>query len=171
MIEYNGARRPDLSVRRIYEALGDYCFSRPTGMWNIMEIHNYNRNRKWYFGQNCYEYLVERALALEMNDIHIQDYHLMWEHKKHLRNIIQYLLEKEYIYDNTVMDGIEEIVRETLSPRNMVLKYAMSGQNSIKEKTAEKYKRIREKEGKVIYAVLTELEKCDMERLMWKNEE
>jgi len=171
LIGYNGEKRPDLSVRRIYEALGDYYFSRPTGMWNIMEIRNFNRNRRWYFGQECYEYLAEQALALEMNDTHIQDYHLMWEHKRHLGNIFRYLLEKEYIYDNTVAEGIDEIASETLSARNMVLKYAMSGQELIKGKVAEKYKRIREKEGKVIYTVLTELEKCDMERLMWKNEE
>lgn len=168
LIKYRGDFCPDLSVKRIYEGLSDYYECRPTGMWNIMHINNYNRNRKWYFGQECFEYIEIKIRELDW--FSIQDFHLMWEHKVHLRNVFEYLIEMQYIHDAEAVCEMDSIAQKTLCARNLITKYNTTGKSSIKDSIIEQYKNIRENESKLIYRVIRQLEKCDMERLMHQNE-
>ena len=169
LMEYIPGWRPDLSIKRVYEALDDYYNCKPTGMWNIMEIRNYNRSVDWYFGINCYEYLANKMNNLQSSKIIIQDFHLMWEHKKHLKKIFEYLLEKEYISDYSVLTRMERIVNNSLIARNIVLKYWISGEQNLVKKVIGIYNQMKEEESKIIFDVLIQLGKCDMERMMWKS--
>lgn len=167
LIEYRNGVCLDLSVRRIYEGLIDYYECKPTGMWNIMEIRNFNRNRNWFFGQKCYEYLEEQILKL--NYYPIQDYQLMWEHKKHFESVLEYLIGAKYIYDESTVQIAKENADQALCARNLILKYNMTGDYSIKQRVIEHYKEIRQKESELFYKVIKQLELCDMERLMCQN--
>lgn len=168
LIKYTGDI-PDLSVWRIYEALNDYYNCTPTGMWNIMEIRNYNRNKKWFFGIDCYEYIINKIINIDFRNTDIQDFHLIWEHKKHLKSIIEYLLDRKYIFDPTLSDQIDAIINLALIARNLILKSIIYESSDTREKLIGKYKRLREEEQKLIVNLLRQLKKCDMERLMNKN--
>lgn len=169
LITYTGENLPDLSVQRIYEALDDYYNCKPTGMWNIMEIRNYNRNRTWFFGLSCYEYMTKKVTDSDFTKLSIQDFHLMWEHKKHLKRIIEYLLEKEYISDSSHLEKINKIIKLALTARNLVLKAFMSEQPNIKERIIALYEQQKKIEKQLIFCLLTQLKECDMERLMFQN--
>lgn len=169
LITYTGSELPDLSVRRIYESLDDYYKSRPTGMWNIMEIRNYNRNRDWYFGLTCYDYLIKKITDSSLEELSIHDFHLMWEHKKHIKQIIEYLLEKEYLYDNSHLETIETIIKLAITARNLVLKAHVAEKSNIKERIISLYKQQKELEKKMLSSLLAQLSKCDMNRLMHQN--
>ena len=168
LLEFDQSVRLNLSVQRILEALKDYQDCRPTGMWNIMSVRNYNRNRRWYFGQDCYEYMINQTQNLQPQNARIQDYHLLWEHKKHLKSIFSYLLEKEYISDSEsgILQGMEEVVQQALCARNLVLKYRLTGREDIKSRVEAIYRQVWEIENALISEVIEKLKVCDMERLM-----
>lgn len=132
LIEFYNEEPQVFNLQRVLDSFRDYISSNPTSLWNTMEFRNVYGEFKWYFGLQCYDYMLNRIGCMNINNIYIQDFHLMWEHKKHLKRIISYLTEKNYISDKMAMTKLDFIENQALIARNLVLKYSISGKESIK---------------------------------------
>lgn len=165
LIRYKPDGCPELSVQRIIEGLSDYLYCRPTGMWNIMEVRNFNRNRIWYFGLDCYDYIINEIKDVDMH-VRIQDFHVLWEHKTHLKYVFQYLVEKKYINTPSIVDRMGRLSNDTLKARDLILKYKISGDDQIKKRVIEIYRKAKTEEERMISDVISNLDKCNRNNLM-----
>lgn len=160
LIEYYKEEPQSFNLKRVVDSFNDYILSRPTTLWNTMEIRNRYGNRKWYFGLTCYDYMIEKLYIMNKNNIYIQDFHLMWEHKKYLKKIILYLIEKNYIIDDiSTINQIDSLVSNALIARNSVIKFYISEKEYIKESIINLYTKMAKDEEKLIMSLIEQLEK------------
>lgn len=157
LIEYYNEEPYFFNIQKVLDSFCDYVLSKPTTIWNVMEIRNTYGKRKWYFGLECYQYMIKRIYDMDTNNIYIQDFHLMWEHKKHLVKIITFLLENNYITDQTVILQMESIVKCALSARNLALKYSISGKESIKENIIKIYLQMAIDEKELLISLIRQI--------------
>ena len=157
LLEYYNKELRRFNIHRVYDSLCDYLEARPTAMWNTLEFRNKYGEEQWYFGMNCYEYMIYRIEQLSLPNTHIQDFHLMWEHKKHLKRVIDYLINNNYIYYNLILEGINDIVRDALISRNLVVKYCLTNDKNVQSDIINKYYAIKTNEKKVLEYVVDSL--------------
>lgn len=158
LIEFYNEEPQLFNLKRVLDSFYDYILSRPTIMWNTIEFRNVYGEKKWYFGLECYDYILQQIYHMNPSNIYIQDFHLMWEHKKHLRRLISFLIEKKYIIDKTVTIQIDSIVKAALIARNLVLKYEISGKEDIKEKIVKIYSKMAIDEKKLLTSLIKQIE-------------
>lgn len=158
LLEFYSEEPQEFNLKRVLESFYDYILSRPTSMWNTIEFRNVYGEKKWYFGLECYEYILQQVYDMDQNNIYIQDFHLMWEHKKHLRRIIIFLLEQRYIIDKNVIIQIDTIEKDALVVRNLVLKYGISGKEDIKENIIRICSKMAIAEKELLTALIEQIE-------------
>lgn len=122
MISFDKRDGKEFSYPRVVQSLKDYYQSVPTSLWNTMEFRNDYGVEEWYFGMDCYKYLKKRIETLSVRNCHIQDFHLLWEHKKHLQRVLYYCKSKEFIKQEIDMGILEKNIRRSLELRNILLK-------------------------------------------------
>lgn len=158
LIEFYNEEPQGFNLQRVLDSFRDYILSNPTSLWNTMEIRNGYGKYKWYFGLQCYDYMLNRIEGMNINNIYIQDFHLMWEHKKHLGRIVSYLLEKNYISDKMTIIQLDTIENQALIARNLVLKYSISGKESIKRDIIRIYSQMAVEEKELIILLIEQIE-------------
>lgn len=158
LIEFYNEEPQSFNLQRVLDSLHDYVSSKPTNLWNTMEFRNVYGELKWYFGLQCYDYMLKRVECMNIDNIYIQDFHLMWEHKKHLKRIISYLIEKKYISDKMAITQLDSIEKQALIARNLVLKYSISGKESIKGDIIRIYSQMAVDEKELIVSLINQIE-------------
>lgn len=158
LIEFSKDKTSTFNLKRVLDSFNDYVLSKPTSLWNTMELRNTYGTKKWYFGLECYDYILQRVCNMNKDSIYIQDFHLMWEHKKHLRRIIAFLMEKNYIADKGAVLQIQSIEKNALIARNLVLKYSISGKESIKEDIVMIYSQMAIEEKELMISLIKNIE-------------
>lgn len=164
LIEYYDKQPQNFILIRFLDSLRDYIMSKPTSLWNTMEMRRIYGSSKWYFGLDCYYYMIQRIRNMNVNNVFIQDLHLMWEHKKHLAKVVSYLLDQKYITDSTMLSQFELLANKALSARNLVLKYRITGLESIKGKVIDIYLKMMEEEKELIQTLINEIDKTMYEK-------
>lgn len=159
LIEYYDKAPKGFLLKRFLDSLQDYVMSRPTTLWNNMEMTLPYGSSKWYFGLDCYHYLINRIGEMNVNTVFIQDMHLLWEHKKHLAKAVSYLLEHGYITDRDMLPQFERMAKNALNARNLMLKYRISGAEESKEKVQALYSDMMEAEKVLIQELIGQIEK------------
>jgi len=157
LLEYYDKEPRGFNVQRVYDSLCDYLEARPTTMWNTLEFRDKYGEEQWYFGISCYKYMLYRIEHLSFPTTHIQDFHLMWEHKKQLKRVIDYLINNNYIFSDFKLEGINSIVRDALISRNLVIKFLLTNDINIQSDIINKYNDIRSKEELILEYVISSL--------------
>lgn len=158
LIEFYNEEPRYFNLQRVRDSFLDYISAKPTSLWNTMEFRNVYGEFKWYFGLQCYDYMMNRVEHMNTRNIRIQDFHLMWEHKKHLGRIISFLLEKDYISDKMVTLQIDSLEKQALCARNLVLKYSISGKECIKGNIVKIYSQMAIEEKKLMISLIKQIE-------------
>lgn len=157
LIEFYNKEPQGFNLKRVVDSFCDYISSKPTSMWNTLEFRNVYGEKKWYFGMECYDYILQQVNHMNTNNIYIQDFHLIWEHKKHLRRIISYMMGKAYITDKTLIKQVDNIEKDALIARNLVIKYGISGEEGIKEKIVKIYTKMVADEKKIMISLIRQV--------------
>lgn len=139
--------------KRVKDTLIDYLNSRPTVCCNVQDFR-WEYGKSWHtFGISCYQYIHKRIDLLN-EFIVLSDYHIIWEHKKHLKDTLNYLMEKGFVKNELIISKrISEIIQKSLVARNLVLKYSVQHNDEIKKKLHLIYREIETTE----YYFLNEL--------------
>lgn len=122
----------NFNINRVIDSFSDYICAKATTEWNIMDCRDKYAEPKLVFGLECYNSLKERVLNTKPQYVYIQDFHLLWEHKKQIRKICLYLSEKKFINAIDFICVLDEICESSLIIRNMMIKYSISGKETIK---------------------------------------
>lgn len=143
-MSYNKMEENKFCFSRVIDSFEDYYKGKPTCKWNVMEFRDEYEEHDWYFGIDCYHYLLESMEINSINNIGIQDYHLLWEHKKHILRVINYCKDNGYIKNTFSTQQMECIIKKCLEIRNLIIKSKISSRSDEKEKILMKIREIQE---------------------------
>lgn len=113
------------------------------------------------FGINTYSYLYQ-YLELLIDDktwSNILPLHTLWEHKKCLHALINYLISTKHLLHSDSLQTISEIEQEACICRNVFLKFSVNGKKNELENIINKINRIEAIEHSVLSSVLSQLKK------------
>lgn len=155
MIEYDCNEHQEFSLERVRDSLLCYINGIPTSVWNNMEYRNiiYGK-QKWYFGLNCYEFIHRKVDELRDGNQKIQNFHLIYDHKAYLIELVRYLIEKGYITDANYLRELEIMKKKALTGRNLVLKYRIRKEEDIIFRLHNIYKEIESVEKEVLIKIV-----------------
>lgn len=86
--QYYGRDIKSFNLKRVQDSLKDYIRSKATIEWNTMDCRDNYADPKLVFGLECYDYLKYRVMDAQLGNVYIQDFHLLWEHKKHIKKYV-----------------------------------------------------------------------------------
>ncbi len=159
--QYYGKCKQTFNFDRVHDSFQDYLNSKATAGWSIMDCtRDPYAAPRLKFGIECYDYLKNRVIHTRPEDVYIQDFHLLWEHKKHIRKICSYLLEHELIWDADIIEVLESLCSEALLIRNLMVKYMVSGKNQLKITVVSKLDQLEQNEKCVLERVLQNMKDC-----------
>jgi len=161
LIEFDKEETTKFSISRLKNSLLDYINGRATTEWNVIEYRNcYEDSKKrWLYGIDCYSYLKERLESIKHNT-ELQDYHLLWEHKKHMLKILEYVYKSQYIGDNQYIEiyrKMTDACQKAMIVRNLLIKYKLNSDDSILKRSGEYLDLIKASELECIELFIKEL--------------
>lgn len=127
--------------RRLAGFLSDYLYSR--------NHYRDSNNMKNAYGLETYEYIMEYIRHLESglisNDIRLL--HLLWEHKKSMAFKIHFFAKHKLLeVDNSLLEQVDLIEKQSLIIRNMQLKNQLKNDKSLFKRINEIIFEIKERE-------------------------
>lgn len=159
--QYYDKCKQSFNLDRVQDSFQDYLNSNATAGWSTMDC---TRDKyaapRFKFGLECYDYLKNRVINTRPEDVYIQDFHLLWEHKKHIRKICLYLLEQEFIWDTGLIEVLDGLCKEALIIRNLMVKYMVSGKKQLQISVITKLERLEQSEKCVLERVLQNIKDC-----------
>ncbi len=122
-----------------------------------------NRFDDTVFGLKVYDKVLDRInkqMASEEPDYDIRALHVMYDHKVLMYDRIKYLMANDYMdYDQALLDEYEEVVKNILSARNLLIKISVNDDVSQAVRFKTYFDIAREKEEAVLNQVVERLEK------------
>lgn len=112
------------------------------------------------YGIHVYQYLYQYLdSAFEQKSrISILPFHLLWEHKKVILSLINYLIVHNYIHDlSKLVDRYMEVERTAFAFRNSIMKFRRTNDWNIVKRLTVKIKNIESIEHDVLSEVLDQL--------------
>ena len=121
--------------KRVKDTLKDYLNSKPTVCSNVQDFKWEYGETYHCFGISCYKY-IHKKINLLNTTISFADFHIVWEHKRHLANTLNYMINRRMIIDNknVLYKTISDITNKALCGRNLAIKCSIKYDDAIKEK-------------------------------------
>lgn len=134
-------------ISALKESLNDYLTSR-----NSSNKFNMFRNTNDHvYGLAVYsslDHFIEKTI-IQMNRLDIRMFHLIWEHKKNMNIRVNFLVNNQnYEFDKNLIEKLNNIEKEALLIRNLVLKFNITKDEKLITKIREKLKVLMFKEAK-----------------------
>ena len=121
-----------------------------------------NRFNDTTFGVEVYDKVLERInyqMSLEEPDFDVRALHVMYDHKVLMLERIKYLMANGYLnYDEDLIKSYEEVVKNMLAARNLLLKISLNGNTSEASRFKTYFNIAKEKEVAVLLEVLSRLD-------------
>lgn len=160
-----------LNIRLIYEQLGEYLRS---------ESSNNDQNRfftpdrdPYAYGIACYDYLIEHFLILKNNPESLvranppRQLHLLWEHKKMLKNRVAYLQnENKLPLDESLLLGFLELEELAHQSRNLYAEHIVKGIPHIHDRIKQNLEDMRDRELELIPQLMKQLKQHHSDLLL-----
>lgn len=142
------------SHSRVVRSMQDYLQGKPVTCWNCDNLHGRSDIDKWKFGIDTYEFLNEKVSTLNVDISRAnQIFTLLWDHKKQMCRIIEYLkLEKFY-------DDMTELMEKAKILRNLYLKYIVKRDVAILNKMHEILGALEKCERKIFPEIIVSITK------------
>lgn len=137
------------SPHRLTDSLADYLNGRGTTSWNVLEYDDLYENGGWKFGIDVYDYLIENLEERKLENIHIQDYYLLWEHKEQLERILKYL-KNEVAENELLLKEIKIISQKIYIARNFIIKCMIKNSFASSGRLIAELKEIKKRERSFI---------------------
>lgn len=113
------------SPNKVKESITNYLNGKPNDSWNNDNMHGPFKNEEgWEFGINTYKFLHMRICKSELSRGN-QIFTSLWDHKKHMCKIIEYLNLREYY------EVMHILINNAVILRNLYLKYMITEQENI----------------------------------------
>ena len=121
-----------------------------------------NRFSDTTFGVEVYDRALERIekqMAKDEPDFDIRALHIMYDHKVLMLERIKYLMANGYLnYDEDLIKSYEEVVKNILAARNLLIKISISEDVSEASRFKTYFNLAKEKEVAVLLEVLSRLD-------------
>mgnify|MGYP000951494381 CR=1 FL=1 len=152
LIKFDNTRYRKFKLERIKDSLTDYLEGRGTTTWNTAEFREIYK--PFTYGINCYEFIKNQIEIMNDRQVGIQPFHLEWEHKKHIRRIVDYMITNNMINKPESYMRITELEELSLMGRNLVIKYEITKQKGILGKLTHLYNKIADIEKDVYLEII-----------------
>lgn len=145
------------NLEYVVEQLKDYVF--PIRMKEKINTYRYLSYAGNTFGIDIYNELIKN-IRIVMNDQKItrldhRHYQILWEHKKCMLLRIEYLTDMGLLKnDADIRKNYNEIEKESLIARNLILKYNITNNNPLLESLISHVIKISETEKQIILKLL-----------------
>lgn len=143
----------DLSLLNIW--LNDYLRSVDSSFRYRPLIYSYgfnSENGDLRYGISVYicleEYLESVKIGQSSRDI--RPFHILWEHKRIMAERIKYLIDNAYIEDDGLLEKAEQLEKNVLSIRNLLLKHFMMKTDIPEQHMKEKLLAAKEKDIELV---------------------
>ncbi|REK76010.1 hypothetical protein [Paenibacillus paeoniae] len=160
-----------LNIRLIYEQLGEYLRS---------ESSNNDQNRFFSpdkeflaFGIACYDHLIEHFHILNERPESLvranppRQLHLLWEHKKMLRNRVAYLQKENQLpLDETLLLGFLELEELARQSRNLYAEHVVKEVPHVNDRIKQNLEHMRDKELQLLPQLMDQLKQHHPELLL-----
>ncbi|MCL2717614.1 MAG: hypothetical protein FWE14_02380 [Lachnospiraceae bacterium] len=140
----------DLSIEGIIKSMHTYLEAVPLEYWTI---YNCGNRDNIAFGHDIYKPLIA-YLEAKPESFEIALFYLLYDHKRIMNQRWQFL-SKQYEIDEAYLHSLKEIEIKAEIMMNLVVKYALSGNERILIKTVEQLKRIEEEEYATLSSILS----------------
>lgn len=138
LLRINPEANCSFQLNEIRKEIADYLTET-----HVTETHTIGRQGSSKFG----EYLEAAGDRRTIFDV--RPFYLMWEHKKHLRNVLAYV-EKQTGFSNEWSGRFAEIEAAMQKNRNLALKYSISRQSRLLEEMRYHFDQAQEKETGIL---------------------
>ena len=89
----------------------------------------------YVFGMNIYSVLGKYIKNLKDKKVQIRSFHILYEHKRIILELINYLCENNYLRNGDIhIAEMEKILKDTLTLRNCALKYNIASHQRLLQK-------------------------------------
>lgn len=140
----------NLNINQIIFGLKSYL--------NSSEIFNLDGQLQMLYGMSIIDFYLKKISSLNEEIIDIRFFHLFYEHKLLMEMRVNYLQEKRVIIDNDKLGELaNELKRDALILRNMVIKYNITKKRKNAIQVYEELIRIKEKDYTFCLQLLEEL--------------
>ena len=149
----------DVDTVLIRDTLREYLNSQDTkNHFRMMR----NRFDDTTFGVEVYDKVLDRLnyqMSLEEPDFDVRALHVMYDHKVLMLERIKYLMANGFLnYDEDLIRNYEEVVKNMLAARNLLLKISLNGNTSEASRFKTYFNIAKEKEVAVLLEVLSRLD-------------
>lgn len=144
------------NLKLVVELLEDYLESKDSSIRLAMQ---FQPPRDSVFGLACYEY-IDKCLERVENGKFFIDYRMpsvLWEHKHCMRLRLDYM-HRLGIVNGDVCLQYAQVEADALRARNFMLKAFVTNELSIIAKVRQLARSVQEKEKKILYPLLNELQ-------------
>ena len=119
------------------------------------------RDKNGIFGLKSFDVAIDYLDLVEKKEdrFDVRPMHLLWDHKKCMTHRIQYMVEQGYIKEDTenIVKSFQEIEKNLLVSRNLLLKFGVTNQNKIIENLQTLLESTKLKEESVLREVISQL--------------
>lgn len=154
----------DVNIIRLRDSLKAYLEGKVIEMWSTQEFRVARYGEKSFeFGVNCYQFIhktIEQISFNSQNHIPIPSFYIIYDHKKHLLRIIQYLNKHNIINGNIYIKKLEEICNLALNCVNLAVKYSLNKNIKLLDKLHLYYSEIQSLEESIVSEIIISLNKA-----------
>jgi len=160
ILEPNFGRPFSLNVRLIVEHLQDFLSSSDTALRYSAFNYAKDMGEAYVFGIATYRVVAHYLSLIKDGKLpfDIRPLHLLWEHKKIMKQRLLYLRDNGIRIEDSLLDACDELVENTLTLRNMMLKFRFSGQPKVIDKVLAGLEETRDQDEQFARSLLGALE-------------
>lgn len=120
----------------------------------------YNPNTDFHYGMKIYDNLKLYYSLENIEDSDIRPLHILWEHKRLMLTRIKYMLDHNYIKEDTCYENYHNVERNAAICRNIYLKYKVTDDKKMVSKLLSYLDDILKEEKTILQQLLEEMNRA-----------
>ncbi|PWW03210.1 hypothetical protein DFQ01_107107 [Paenibacillus cellulosilyticus] len=145
--------RYSINLDYVIESIQRYLFSKPTYTMHLYKTID-------VYGLDIYYKIITKNERIGNHpefEMDVRIYHLLWEHKKLMKDRILYFMENGLVHQSSLADACDELVNNVLIIRNMSMKYNVSKDIKLLQRINSKIASLALQETEMLKTLLSNL--------------
>lgn len=163
LLKENKSYQPKFDITILKNYINDYIESKNSNTRTIL-INTWLNDNDYAFGLQVYPILEQHLKMIQKNGFFdIRPYHILWDHKKIVLSILEflhkkgYLIKSDYFYNEFVL-----LERKCLILRNVLLKYKVSNNKILIDRVVILLREIYKKEKYLLKNLIHNINYCPL---------